>query len=172
VLLLALACGAAAAPAPTAPADAFEAGSTTAEIDVADLTDGALDPEGLADLLASAGFADATVRTWTTSATAGIRRVEARALRFADGEGAAAYLDWIEEHPADLVGGATRVAEDPYLLFAHEPGGCCPNKDVTQVLAAWAAGDVVWTLTVTGPEASEATATEIASAIEGSDDGA
>jgi hypothetical protein len=171
VLLFSTACGDA-EPPPVPPARAFDAGSTTTVLRAADLAQEARDPDELADLLAGAGFAGASVRTWTTTATAGIRRVEARALRFADEDGAAAYVAWVRANPADLVGGATEVADSPYLVFAHEPGGCCPNKDVTQVLAAWATGDVAWTVTVLGPEATPGTATTIARAIEGGGDGA
>jgi hypothetical protein len=126
----------------------------------------------MAALLDDAGFEGGIARAWTDRPSTGIRRVEARALRFTDVEGAAVYAAWVRENPADLLGDARQVATDPFEVFAHEPGGCCPNKDASQYLVTWTDGDVVWTVTVLGPDANEEAATAIATAIEEDEGGA
>lgn len=156
----------------TVPASAFDAPSTAERLDRDAIAGTAVDPVAMEALLQDAGFEDGIARVWTDRASTGIRRVEARALRFTDVEGAAAYAAWVRGNPTDLVGGARQVASHPFDVFEHEPGGCCPNKDASQYLVTWTDGEVVWTVTVLGPDASEEAATAIATAIEEDEDGA
>lgn len=174
VVLLTFACAACGTPvssAPTAPRDAVDLGSTSAALDTADLAEGATDPDRLLALLNEQGFESASVRTWTGRAIDDLRHVEARSLRFGSAAGAAAYLDWVRAHPEDLVGTAEIVAERPYLLVRHVPGGCCPNKDVRQMLAAWTDGDVAWVVALTGPGATPVVATALAHTIDRAQEG-
>jgi hypothetical protein len=156
----------------TVPASAFDAPSTAERLDRDGIVGTAVDPAVMAALLDDVGFEDGMARVWTDPRSTGIRRVEARAMRFSDVEGAAAYAAWVRENPADLLGEARQVATDPFVVFAHEPRGCCANKDASQYLATWTEGEIVWTVTVLGPDASEEAATAIASAIEEGDHGA
>ena len=169
---LAVACAQDPAPAPTPPAGAYEGGSRAGAIDRTSLEEEVTDAGILNQVLDEAGFAGGTFRRWSLTHAAGIRQVEVRALRFSSAQGAATYLGWVSEHPEDLVGGGTAATVSDRVVLSHEPGGCCPGKDTSLVVAAWTDGDVVWMVRLGGPEADAAAAHEVADAIEGGTDGA
>jgi hypothetical protein len=166
-LAVAVACaGPSVAAPPTPPADAHDGASEVAALDAPSLIEGSSDGGALSDLFEDEGFGGAVARTWTGASSGDIRLVEIRVHRFAAGDGAAAFLGWVGEHPEDLIGAADQVrSTDEELVFTHEPGGCCP-KDTSSVLEAWTDGDLVWTVVVAGPSATVAVADGIRANVE------
>ena len=116
------------------------------------LASDASDPRSLASLLEDAGFRAGSERTYSGPGE-GFSLAVTRVLAFDDPDGAEAYLDWLREHPTDLIGDAEMV--DPLdlpgapFLTVHLPNGCCP-KEVPIYLSAWRRGPSVVSLRVSG----------------------
>ncbi len=157
---------------PTPPASAYEGPSSTEAIGRATLEDEVLDTAILEAVLDDAGFVGGVSRLWSPPHEAAVREVEIRALRFSSPDGAASYLEWIRGHPQDMVGGGTVTMTGDRVILAHEPGGCCPGKDTSQVVAAWADRDVVWVVRLGGPQADIRAVQDVADAIGRGIDGA
>lgn len=120
-------------------------------VDRQTLLDEALDPGALAGVLDAAGFQAAAERV-SQLADEPVREIGVRILRFGSEAGAVDYLTWVEAHATDLIG--TAVADGSIgdvAVFRHDPGGCCPEKDLTTYLGATASGDIGTIVTVRGP---------------------
>ena len=127
---------------------------TDASFDAAGAAADAVHPKDLQTLLQASGFVGARERTW-----AGIRgafaRVVVRAWVFSSPDGAASFLAWVRQRPAELIGTAQPVAgtalPDSIVLAMHEPSGCC-HEETPIYLASWQRDRVVWTIRASGPK--------------------
>jgi hypothetical protein len=171
VAIILASCATQAPAAPVPPASAYEGASTSGGLDREALEDEVLDPASLGAALDDAGFGSGAYRRWALARTAGVRELEARALRFGSDDGARTYLAWLRAHPAEVVGSGSVEEQGDHLVFAHEPDGCCPGKDTSRVVVAWAAGDLVWWVHAAGPQADLSAAMSVVNAIEGGTDG-
>ncbi|MGZ4132720.1 MAG: hypothetical protein ACXVWF_06715, partial [Actinomycetota bacterium] len=114
----------------------------------------AMQPQDLQTLLEGSGFLGARERTW-----AGMRgpfaRVVVRAWVFGSPDGAANFLTWLRDQPAELIGTAQPVAgtslPGSIELAMHRPSGCC-HEETPIYLASWQRGAVVWTIRASGPK--------------------
>ena len=123
-------------------------------LDAAGAAADAVHPQDLRSLLEGAGFVGARERTW-----AGMRgpfaRVVVRAWVFGSEGGAATFLTWVRDQPAQLIGSAQTLSSTglpgSIALAMHEPSGCC-HEETPIYLASWARGPVVWTIRASGPK--------------------
>jgi hypothetical protein len=151
------------------PATAVPGSQTRIEmVDIRSLTEEARDPASLAALLEDEGFASGRQRTFANP-RGEVRLVVARVLRFEDDAGAEAYVRWLHEHASDQLG-SVEAAEPPRIpgsfAFAHTPGGCCPNKDMSWYLAAWTRGGYALSLLIGGSEADPAFVEELSAELD------
>lgn len=138
------------AEAPQIPAASVRSPSVVQAVDRQTLIDEAIDPVALGAILDGTGFVTAAERV-SRVASDPVREIGVRVLRFGSATGAADYLSWVEAHATDLLG--TAVADGSIgdvAVFRHDPGGCCPEKDLAAYLAATAGGDIVTIVTVRG----------------------
>ena len=154
-LLVVVGC-AAPVPAPTIAAGPIPAADVSRTLTAEDLAADAVDREELIELLADAGFGAANELAGADRA-AGIHRAAARAVAFADADGAGTYLAWLGDHADEILGTVEVVgtvepaaADEGIDVFRHEPGDCCPKATITY-FTAWRDGDVVVTLELAGP---------------------
>jgi hypothetical protein len=140
-----------------------------AVLDLQRVTSGALDASSLSALLEGARFIGGTERTFVSRSTP-LDRVSTRVLEFLRRDGAAAYLRWVESHPADLIGDATG---GPPLdlpgapqVYVHTPEGCCP-KDVPKSLAVWQRGRYVLEVIANGGLAKQKPLLDLATQLDG-----
>jgi len=158
------------APPPRPPADLLPGSSARSDpLDLETLSEDALDPAALAELLDEASFEAGSQRSFSVRGGP-VRQVVARVVRFGSPEGAADYLGWLRSHATDVLGEGARREEPLELstssvVFFHEPGGCCPNT-LFWWLAAWARGDHVLTLQVGGAEADRQPVDELATGLD------
>jgi hypothetical protein len=157
-LLTAAACGGASkqeprpAPVPI-PNVLQQLASTHRTLDTRALAADALDPAGLARLLRSAGYLGGSEREFAGRSST-FEHVVARRLRFATGNGADRYLNWLETHAGDVLGRTRPERPLPLgssaLLVSLAPCGVC-KKELPTYLAAWRDGDLVVSLLASGP---------------------
>ncbi|MGE5226442.1 MAG: hypothetical protein ACM3OO_06155 [Planctomycetaceae bacterium] len=114
----------------------------------------AVQPQDLRSLLEGAGFVGARERTWA-GMQGPFARVVVRAWVFGSAGGAATFLTWVRDQPAQLIGIAQPVdggagLPDSVALALHRPSGCC-HEETPIYLASWRRGPVVWTIRASGP---------------------
>lgn len=142
--------------APEIPETAVGGPSTIAIVDRQVLLDDAVDPEAVDLALMDAGFRIGAERV-ARDRQADVRETRVRVLRFADSAGAAAWLAYVDEHPVDVVGTATRGAPTGRaVVYHHVPDGCCPGKDLPSWWALSAGGTLVTVVVVRGPAVTRA----------------
>jgi hypothetical protein len=137
-------------------------------LDPAAMATDAGDAVELEALLRDAGFVAGTERSFSRNG-AGRRRMVARVLVFETSAGAARYLQWLEIHVPDLIGGAEldlglEVPRDG-TAFVRQPDPCCHN-DTGSILAMWSDGARVITLEIGGQAVRADVAVELASALD------
>jgi hypothetical protein len=154
-LLVLVGCSASVAP-PTIAAGPIASADVSRSLSAEDLAADAVDRAELLRVLDDAGFGAARELAGADRA-AGIHRAAARAIAFADADGAGTYLAWLGDHADEILGTAEVVgtvepaaADDRIEVFRHEPGDCCPKATVTY-FTAWRDDDVVITLELAGP---------------------
>ena len=152
--LLAAACDSDATAPDPVPADALpgQVGEIV-ELDAASVAGDATDAGELGSLLADAGFAGGTQRTFSQTERGRPQRSLARILAFGDAAGARAYLAWLEDHLDEVIGTAELIGPPDVpgaaFLALSEPECLCP-KATDVYLAAWAKDSTVLTLEVGG----------------------
>lgn len=138
-----------AAPA-TLPASALpDLDSTVRNLDTLALAEDAFEPDELAALLEDAGYVAGREREFSGKTTT-FDHVIARALVFADADGADAYLAWVQEHRDEVLGKAAPATivppGDAGVAYKLVPCGTC-KKELPTYLAAWRRGSTVrWVL--------------------------
>jgi hypothetical protein len=121
------------------------------ELDVDALSEDALEPAALAGVLEKADFEGGEEIEYTGH-TKLYSHVVTRTLLFAKPDGASAYLEWLDENAADVLGPVKSrlllaMGSDGVLLREQ---GCNCHSDLPTYLAAWRAGAVVRTLLADG----------------------
>jgi hypothetical protein len=125
-------------------------------LDASQLAADSFDPNGLGNLLANAGYLGGSEREFYGRSET-FDHVVARTLRFADVDGAEAYLRWLGANAGDFLGKATpqaplAVGSSP-LLFSLERCDVC-KKQQPAFLAGWRRGPNVAFLLGQGPGVS------------------
>lgn len=137
-------------------------------LDAAGLSADALDPSSLEAVLAGAEFEVGREGRFTSRAKP-LTIVVARVLRFGSSAGALGYLDWLRTHGRDLLGSKTQITGPPdvpdAIAFSHDPCLSC-TKDTFWYFAAWTRGPYAITLRAGGPDAGQATAAPLVSALD------
>jgi hypothetical protein len=132
-------------------------------LDVDALSEDALEPAALAGVLEEADFEGGREIEYTGH-TKLYSHVVTRTLLFAKPDGASAYLEWLDENAADILGQVKSrqllaVGSDGVLLLEQ---GCNCHSDLPTYLAAWRDGAVVRTLLADGAGANERRVTALA----------
>ena len=131
------------APPPTLLAEALPELEVRARtLDAVQLAADSFDPDGLGSLLANAGYLGGSEREFYGRSET-FDHVVARTLRFADVDGAEAYLRWLRANADDFLGKATPQAPlalgSSPLLFSLERCDVC-KKQQPAFLAGWRRG--------------------------------
>jgi hypothetical protein len=145
------------APPATLPADALpQLDSRARTLDAEALADDSLDPAGLGDVLAEAGYVTGSEREFSGKSPS-FDHVVARTLVFESDAGAKTYLGWLRGHAADFLGRADpadlSVPGQSGVAFSLARCGTCV-KEVPAFLAGWRRGNVVLWLLAAGSGAS------------------
>jgi hypothetical protein len=153
---------------PTVPGAALPGhAASLVELDATRVASAAVHPQELAAVLGDAGFVGGNERTFSHPGPPP-GRVLARVMRFGDVEGAAAYLDWLRGHAAELIGDS-EPQPAPELLEAflvHTlPNACCP-KNVPIFFTAWRRGPTVLSLEVAGADVKRQDVLDLAPAFD------
>lgn len=131
----------------------FQAGPV-ASLSLEQIASDARDPAELAGLLEANGFTGATVQAYSAGVGGPIRTVRVEVISFEEPGGADSYLNWLQEHAAELVGDVQpgSVGQLPVaFVLTHAPTGCC-SKEQPIWLAAWRSqNEAVW-VQVIGPD--------------------
>lgn len=133
------------------------------ELDREALSEDALEPAALSDLLEEARF-EGGFEIEYTGRTKLYNHVVMRTLDFAGASGASTYLRWLDRNASDILGPvkskqALPVGSDGVLLLQE---GCNCHSDLPTYLAAWREGPIVRTLLADGPGANERRVTALA----------
>ena len=133
------------------------------ELDREVLSEDALEPAALSDLLEEARF-EGGFEIEYTGRTKLYSHVVTRTLDFAAAAGASTYLRWLDRNASDILGPvkskqALPVGSDGVLLLQE---GCNCHSDLPTYLAAWREGSIVRTLLADGPGANERRVTALA----------
>jgi len=133
------------------------------ELDVDALSEDALEPAALAGVLETADFEGGEEIEYTGH-TKLYSHVVTRTLLFAKPDGASAYLEWLDENAADILGPVKSkqplpLGSDGVLLLEQ---GCNCHSDLPTYLAAWRDGAVVRTLLADGAGANARRVTALA----------
>jgi hypothetical protein len=139
---------------PTVPDDALPGhAASLVELDSTRVASDAVHPKELEAVLGDTGFVGGRERTFSDPGPPP-SRVLARVMQFGDVDGAAAYLEWLRGHAAELIGDShQQPAPELFGAFLARtlPNACCP-KNVPIFLTAWRRGARVLSLEGAGAD--------------------
>lgn len=157
---------------PTLPESALTGYSVQTQVlDAGTIAAEVADPDSAATALE--GMRSALERRFS-SRRAHEQQVIARTIRFASVEQAAGYVGWLDRHPADVLGA------DPHdetvdlagaVAYSHDPGGCCPGKEMVWWLVGWARGTDAFVLMVGGTQVRAGIVDSLTTSLDGEADG-